>query len=129
MDSAHRRQGIAKRLCGMIWSASDDVVSGLVTSHPHAVRALEAATNARCDPSLTSHYAPSLIKESALPYVRDAPLVAGGTTIDSRFFVDHTQIDTLVEEEIARRAWALGRVGAGHEFFAFIFHQPMRRSP
>jgi GNAT superfamily N-acetyltransferase len=127
VDKDLRNQGIAKRLCGMVWAADDDVASGLITSHPYAVRALEAATGERCQVATIREHASALIAASGVPYVQKLGLASEGVTIDTTFFVDHSEINVLVAEEIKRQdgrfPWELGTLPDGHEFFAFTFHR------
>jgi hypothetical protein len=127
VDKNFRNQGIAKRLCGMVWAADDDVASGLITSHPYAVRALEAATGERCQVAAIREHASALISASGVPYVQKLVLESKGVTINTNFFVDHSEINLLIDQEIKRTddgrfPWELGTLPDGHEFFAFTFH-------
>ena len=114
-----RRQGIASTLCNMAYHPHD-LASGLVSSHPFAVRALERARDRRCSPSLISKHAAGLIAASGIPYVQGCPLQLGEerSIIETKFFVDHTEVNNFLAEE---EDWQMGPLKDGEEFFAFVF--------
>jgi len=95
-----------------------------VSSHPHAVRALERAKSKSCDPKEISKHAESLITASGITYVQGCPLVlsADCSVINTHFFVDHTEVNELLNKE---SDWKLGPLNDGEEFFAFVFAESL----
>jgi hypothetical protein len=127
VHSSYRSQGIASTLCRMAWDIQADFACGLVTSHPHAVRALERATQRRCDPAVIQQHAEGLIEASGIPYLRGCSLPRPGEScaISTGFFVDHTEVNQLLGR---MRGWRLGSLLDGEEFFAATFSASSRRS-
>ena len=121
VSSSYRRNGIATRLCRLAWAtkepSAEDFACGLVTSHPHAVRALERATGRVCDKAGAEQHAVGLIAASGIPYVQGCTV--NDSKIDTQFYVDHTEINKIVREQ--QRNWVLGDLPDGKEFFAFTF--------
>jgi len=115
----YRSKGIAKQLLSKTWSP-ENLAWGLVTSHPHAVRALEAATSRLCIPQIISKYAPVLMKATKIPYIQNCETTITGTqsVIHSEFFVDHSEVNELVKKD---EKWSLATLADGDEFFAFTF--------
>lgn len=122
----YRSHGIAGRLCRLGWaSCKNDFACGLVTSHPHAVRALERATVRLCDMDGVKQHAAGLIAASGIPYVQGCTVA--DCKIDTQFHVDHTEINEFIRQE---KNWMLGGkdLPDGKEFFAFTFLTSLRRS-
>ncbi|KAG5178017.1 hypothetical protein JKP88DRAFT_270620 [Tribonema minus] len=128
VHSEYRGRGIGKRLCRMAWAVDRYYACGLVTSHPHAVRALEAATERACDRSLAISSAQALISHSGIPYVSQALVhfEGGKCLIDTQFFVDHSEVEAVLS---GITHWRLGPLEEGKEFFAFTFAQSPKTSP
>mmetsp|Transcript_7534 Transcript_7534/g.18680 ORF Transcript_7534/g.18680 Transcript_7534/m.18680 type:complete len:243 (-) Transcript_7534:306-1034(-) len=122
VSAEHRSRGIASRLCRHSWAIDATFACGLVTSHPHAVRAVERATGRLCNPTISMQHADRMISASGIPYMQSRtvarPASPGGCTIDTGFFVDHTEVNRLIS---AQPNWHLGDLPEGHEFFAFTF--------
>jgi GNAT superfamily N-acetyltransferase len=121
VDSQYRSQGVASKLCQLAWDVDAVAGCGIVTSHPHAIKALEKATRRHCKPGMIDH-ARSLLKASRIPYLQDCMVScqsdgSGMCVVDSNFFVDHTEVDQLVTFQPARLG--LRQLEAGHEFVAF----------
>mmetsp|Transcript_14626 Transcript_14626/g.31873 ORF Transcript_14626/g.31873 Transcript_14626/m.31873 type:complete len:222 (+) Transcript_14626:115-780(+) len=115
----HRSRGIASRLCRLSWDIRSNFACGLVSSHPHAVRALERATQLRCDPELSMRHASGLVEACEVPYVRGCAMSSSGAcAINTSYFVDHTCVNQLVADT---PDWRLGALGDGEEYFAFVF--------
>ena len=93
-----------------------------------AVRALERAKGKRCNPTLISKHAHSLVAASGIPYVQNCPLHLsdGGAVVNTRFFVDHEEVDDLVRKE---EDWRLGPLQEGEEFCAFVFEEVLVIEP
>lgn len=127
VHSSYRSQGIASALCRRAWDIQADFACGLVTSHPHAVRALERATQRRCDPALIQQHAEGLVEASGIPYLRGCGLPRPGEScaINTCFFVDHTEVNQLLG---CMRGWRLGSLLDGEEFFAATFSASSWRS-
>lgn len=55
--------------------------------------------------------------------MQSARLIVSGNAslIKTDFFVDHSELLPLLEQESKTRGWALGELLEGHEFFAFSF--------
>ena len=115
VHSDHRRKGIATTLYCKTWDP-DCSIWGLVTSHPAAVRALEKATRRKCDPARIARSADRLLATTPVGYARGRRVV--GTTIDTAFQVDHTEVNRALAET---KDWQLGDLLDGWEFFAFVF--------
>lgn len=131
VSTLHRSRGIASALCRHSWDIDSTFACGLVSSHPHAVRALERATGRLCNPALVMQHADHLITASCIPYMQNStvsqPAGSGGCTIDTGFLVDHTEVNKLISTQ---PNWELGELPEGHEFIAFTFcaSTPPRRS-
>lgn len=120
VHSDYRNKGIASTLCRMAWNIQTEFACGLVTSHPHAVRALERATQKRCDPALIQPHAESLIGACGIPYLAGCrlPRPEESCAVNTGFFVDHTEVNLLLANT---RGWRLGSLQDGEEFFAVTF--------
>ena len=125
----YRRQGVASKLCRMIWASEHTTVCGLVTSHPYAVKALEKACLLHCDPRRILVNAEELLKQSPVPYVRGRPIVSNEhqSVIGTDFDVDHTDIQKILTE--SRDSWRLGELADKWEFFAFVFEDQRTGEP
>jgi hypothetical protein len=123
----YRGQGIARKLCHMAWGPGGFFAAGLITSHPHAVKALEGATQRECDRALIEEHAPDLVRYSKLPYVQNKQLCCddGKCLIDTQFFVDHTEVERILSRS---KGWQLGPLEDGKEFMAFTFAVSPRNS-
>nr|VFJ93129.1 MAG: Acetyltransferase (GNAT) family protein [Candidatus Kentron sp. LFY] len=128
----YRKQGIAKQLLFSIWALSNDFAWGLLTANPYAIRALEKATRRRCSPERIARNQRKLfniacenlgdcygIDKESPPIVVDKT----GSKIDTRFFVDHSQIPEMVRRALSNGTpWVLGDLEEGWEWFAFTFN-------
>jgi len=112
VDAKYRSKGIAKCLCRHALSL-ESFACGIVSSHPHAVRALESATMRSCDIGLAREYFRELVEQSGIPYVQGKRFVEPAL-IDTGFGVDHTELQNLYGT-----SWSLGEILGGHEYFAF----------
>nr|VFK35476.1 MAG: Methyltransferase domain-containing protein [Candidatus Kentron sp. MB]VFK77288.1 MAG: Methyltransferase domain-containing protein [Candidatus Kentron sp. MB] len=125
----YRNQGIAKDLLFSIWSFSNDLVWGLITANPYAIRALEKATRRRCSPERIKRNKDKLrnIAIKDLSYYKigkSTPIKVGEKTskINTEFFVDHSQVPEMMEKASANGIpWELGNLDEGWEWFAFTF--------
>ena len=118
--SQFRNQGIASKLCQLSWDVDAVAGCGIVTSHPHAIKALEKATRRRCKHGMMD-CAHSLLQASCIPYLHNRNVSCGQSggicTVDTGFFVDHTDVDKLISIQSPRLG--LKQLEAGHEFVAF----------
>lgn len=78
---------------------------GLVTSHPHAVRALERAVRYKClnvDPEA----AKTILQKSKIPYLHASrvELCCDGrrSLVNTKFFVNHTDVEKALQKEIQK---------------------------
>lgn len=128
VDAEYRSCGVAKKLCRMAWAVERFFAAGLVTSHPHAVRALERATERACSRDKIKDHAAELLHFSGVPYAtgRQLRLDNGRCLIDTDFFVDHTEVEQTLAQMID---WRLGPLEDGKEFFAFVFAVSPKVSP
>lgn len=120
----YRNQHVAKRLLHSLWSFSDGFGWGFVTANPYAVRALEKATRRRCDPEVIRAKLDAVQEfGESIPYIagRAAHVGNGESRIDTQFFVDHSQLDSMMENASQTERWEMGTIGEGEEWLAFTF--------
>lgn len=119
--SDSRNRGVAKKICGMALDASYGAW-GLVTSHPHAVRALERSTDRLCDHVLIGQSFKGFIEQSKILYMQNSHVHvdSGECTVDTQFHIDHMEVNRLID---IQNNWTLGQLPDGHEFIAFTFAQ------
>ena len=122
VNSSYRNRGIGAHL---ISTALDprDVCAGLATSHPYAVRALEKATRKECVVDFVRIWGQTVLDASGVPYLHGRVVSLGlgstaGCRIDTQFFVDHTEVNGILETLDER--WKLGRIADGEEFVALV---------
>jgi hypothetical protein len=104
----------------------DLVAFGLLSSHPHAVRALEHAAALRCDRARIAGAAATLQAAAGVPYFRaeDIAIDGGRCVVRNAFFADHAGVDAILAEYSgAGRPFALGPLGEGEEFIAAVFSE------
>lgn len=120
VHSDYRNQGVASKLCQLAWDVRAVAGCGIVSSHPHAIRALEKATRRHCKPGLIDH-ARSLVAASHIPYLQGRKIHCkqphNMCQVDTGFFVDHTAVNQLISSQPSRLG--LGPLEEGHEFVAF----------
>lgn len=115
------------RLC-----SRDLVAFGLLSSHPHAVRALEHAAHLDCQPKLIAKAAPALQASARVPYFRAEDIIVdtGRCVVSNGFFVDHTAVDDILSAYLAQgHPFELGPLDQGEEFIAVVFPTIQRRRP
>ena len=113
-----RNHGCAKALIGK--AAETCRFIALVTSHPHAVKAMESVANGSCQLSTMQQWGSQLIKASDIAYLQTAVLKVSETEslVDTRFNVEHTE---ALEALAKVPAWSLGHsLPDGHEFLAIV---------
>jgi GNAT superfamily N-acetyltransferase len=99
VDQQHRSKGIATALIRKAWDTTQDFACGLVSSHPHAVRALETAIRRLCDPAMTMEHGVQLLELCGIPYLKVCkflPVPEGGCTLNTSYYGDHTEVNQLV---------------------------------
>jgi GNAT superfamily N-acetyltransferase len=120
VHSDFRSHGVGSKLCQTAWDVNAVDGCGIVTSHPHAIRALEKATRRHCKPGSLG-LARSLVAASCIPYLQGNAIhcVPPGSMcqVDNGFFVDHSDVSHLIPSQPSRLR--LGPLEDGHEFVAF----------
>lgn len=74
---------------------------GLVTSHPHAVLALEKATQQLVTYEVTTPLAHPMMMASSIPYFKDAqasPALLKKCMVNTQFYADHTEVEGTVAQ-------------------------------
>jgi GNAT superfamily N-acetyltransferase len=114
-----RSKGIATEMLAKVWT-KDNVAWGLVSSHPHTVRALERATQRICVPQIINKHAELLMKASEIPYIQGCKftITESQSVMHTNYFTDHTEVNDYLCKE---KTWGLGKLEDGDEFFAFTF--------
>ena len=144
VSSAYRGRGVAGTLLSIAKNSVEDVVvSGLVSSHPHAVIALTNACNRiPVDLKLIADHAEDVIKACNIPYLSGAQLVGSIFTTQSSlaveneqqpvsliktdFYVDHCEVLAALKD--VRKKWILGPILDGHEYFVVVPANSVRQS-
>ena len=87
--------------------ARNVVAIGLLSSHPHAVRALAHACARPCVRAWTVQAARAFARGAGVPYFREADICTAGGRCVARtgFFVDHAHVDAILS---AQRPFELG---------------------
>jgi 2-polyprenyl-3-methyl-5-hydroxy-6-metoxy-1,4-benzoquinol methylase len=123
----HRNNGVGKRLLFSSWAFSNNYAWGLITASPYAIRALEKATRRRCVPARISKSKKMLLAfgNNTISYISSTKEIAinkKGSAINTNFFVDHTEMDEMIERVTNKETpWLLGKLQEGWEWFAFTF--------
>lgn len=106
-----------------LFDGDDAFACCLVSSHPHAVRALETVTCKYCDVIRARQHYTRLVNTSNIPYMQGKELVENTCQVNTHFHIDHTDVKTLLNKIITKgQKWVLGDgLLAGHEFFACVF--------
>jgi GNAT superfamily N-acetyltransferase len=121
--SEYRGQKVAQRMLNAAIAPTVGC-AGLVTSHPHAVKALERAMRKKVDPAMCKILAAKVIEESRIEYLKYRDFVFHGNSclVNTAFAVDHAEpeaaLAALVDTNTAD--WVLGSLLDGHEFVAVI---------
>jgi 2-polyprenyl-3-methyl-5-hydroxy-6-metoxy-1,4-benzoquinol methylase/GNAT superfamily N-acetyltransferase len=117
-----QNKGVATRLLNSIWAFSDDYGWGLVSANPFAIRALEKATRRRCDPGAIAQALPD-IQEGIwrhVPYLdsKSPACGPGRSLVNTKFYVDQSQVPSMLERAVRDHPWVLGSIADGEEWFA-----------
>ena len=123
----HRHLDVGKTLLFSVWGFSDYFAWGLITANPYAVRALEKATRRRCSPGRIARNKRKLkaIGIEQTTYVKEDTVLevtSGTSRIDTKFFLDHSELPAMLSAAQASVPWVLGDLPEGWEWFAFTFH-------
>lgn len=124
LRAEYRNMGVATRMLRICCEGVGEVFAcGLVSSHPYAVKALEAATSKKYDKNLSAQHAARLVRHSRIPYVQDRPVLIDATkcVMKTDYSVDHTLVDII---RLSLRDWQLGSLDEGEAHFAFVFRPP-----
>ncbi|MFL6090446.1 MAG: class I SAM-dependent methyltransferase [Aeromicrobium sp.] len=125
----YRNLRFATELLFSAWNFSGAYAWGLATANPYAVRALETTTRRHCSRRLIVERGDELCEAlgESIPYAA-AGLARDEegkvlTTIDTVFYLDHTDVQTMKENAGRKdRPWGLGKeLPEGHEWFAAVF--------
>jgi hypothetical protein len=122
VDALFRGRRIARTLLRNCFGPSD-VWGGLLSSHPYAVRAFEAASDSVCDPTLVLRIGLTVLEAAAIDYAANA-LATGfqrnQCVMDTQFFVNHSDITRLLEGNTLGD-WTLGNdLRDGEEFICVV---------
>lgn len=123
----HRKRDVGKTLLFSIWGFSDHFAWGLVTANPYAIRALEKATRRRCTPGRIRRHKRKLktVGIEQTTYIKETTVVditPARSCIDTKFFLDHSQLATKLENATSTAPWLMGLIDEGWEWLAFTFH-------
>ena len=101
----------------------DLVAMGLLSCHPHAVRALSRACARPCVRAWIAEAAPALVKSAGVPYFQAGAIryENGQCMADTGFFVDHTEVNAILNKEGEPQFELGSRLEDGHEFIAIAF--------
>jgi 2-polyprenyl-3-methyl-5-hydroxy-6-metoxy-1,4-benzoquinol methylase len=127
IHEAHRRLNVGKTLLFSIWGFSDHFAWGLITANPYAIRALEKATRRRCSPERIGKNKRKLktIGIEQTTYVKEETVMevtAETSRINTKFFLDHSELDTMLASATVSAPWLMGNIQEGWEWLAFTFN-------
>ena len=122
VDALFRGRHVARTLLKNCFGRSD-VWGGLLSSHPYAVRAFEAASECKCDPTLVLRIGLTILEAADVDYAANA-LATGfqrnQCVMDTQFFVNHSDITRLLEGNTLGD-WTLGNdLCDGEEFICVV---------
>ena len=144
VSSSHRGRGIAGTLLSLAKNSVEDVaVTGLVSSHPYAIRALSNACNRiNLDLKFIGDHAKDVIRACDIPYLSNIQLIGpifnkqSSSTVNSNqqpvslvntdFFVDHKEVLAILKH--LNEKWKLGSLLDGHEFVVVLPAVSVRHS-
>lgn len=109
VDALFRVRRIARTLLKNCFGRSD-VWGGLLSSHPYAVRAFEAATECACDPTLILRIGLAVLQAADIDYAANAATTGfqrSQCVLDTQFFVNHSNILRLLRGNTLG-GWTLG---------------------
>lgn len=120
VHSDYRHRGLATRLLFMARGPYSRAC-GLVTSNPFAIKALEKSMHQKCQPEIIQLMTQSIINDSKIPYLQQSVIVDHTCLVNTRFFVDHTQIIKILIQLTDNDTWTMGtKLPDGFEFVALI---------
>jgi len=98
----------------------DVVAMGLLSSHPHAVRALAHACARPCVRAWIAEAASALALQAGVPYFRATDIRLDGNLCIAQtgFYVDHEQVNAILG---LQQPFELGPLEDGQEFIAITF--------
>jgi len=125
----YRKIGVAKRLLTQAWSQTNDGAWGILSVNPYAIRALEASTKRRCQPSIISKNKELLLRTGRkyLPFLKavtnpQSLITEKYSRIFTDFPVDQSKISKKIDDVTSNGVpWLLGGLKLGYEWFAFTF--------
>ncbi|KAI9812988.1 MAG: hypothetical protein M1832_006425 [Thelocarpon impressellum] len=140
VDRDYRQRGLATGLLDSLKQDGDEIY-GIVTSHAAACLAAAKAYGRgsnNIDTAFIQDHGPAIMEASPIDYIVDAkphgsffdPKVNDGTisSVDTGFFVDHTEPLDALQEAREHMDWPLGDLVEGHEFLLVIEAPRRRRS-
>jgi len=122
VNSNVRNKGIAKNLINILVDP-DTNVCGMVTSHPYAIRSLEKGTGYKVIPFVISAIVPLIINNLKIPYINNSLYHCHnnrGCLLNTKFYVDHTDILKIIEEQKEIGNWLLEDLPDGYEYIVLI---------
>lgn len=125
VHSSYRKLGIGKTLLYSIWGISDYYAWGLATANPLTVKTLESATFRKVNRhEITNNESHLSVLAEDIDFIRDfrkdVRFENAPVDINTRFFVDHHQIDSEIEA-FSIRDFKSSHLEEGYEWLAFTF--------
>ncbi|MCJ1428456.1 hypothetical protein MMC29_006366 [Sticta canariensis] len=129
VHSDFRERGLATHLLIQL-RHDDDAIYGIMSSHPAACLAAAQALRSGINTGFIRDIAEAMMKASPIGYVKDAelrgnlfdPAETSGivSSVDTRFFVDHTEPLKALAWVRTGLDWPLGELLDGYEFFLIL---------
>jgi len=119
VNKNYRRRGVAAHLISTALDGKD-ICAGLVTSHPYAVRALENACRKACNVDFTFRWGQTILGICGVEYLRELVVTNENCAVNTNFYVDHTEVNQIIERMGAEGRWFLGSLEDGEEFVAVV---------
>ena len=122
-----RRNRIAQRLLHGVCNEVEKCTAwGLISANPYAIRALERATQRRCDPGRIKRNIAVIRRLGAVgvPYVNagcELSITSKCAAINTEFFVDHVDVEVMLKYVSVSTPWLLGTLMEGWEWLGFTF--------
>ncbi|AFM11203.1 Methyltransferase type 12 [Turneriella parva DSM 21527] len=129
VGASYRRLGIGTRLLFSAWGFSNDKAWGIITSNPFTIRTLESATMRHVKAKIVHEFRPLIqqcLKQMIFFTSAHLKIDSQNAKIDSKFYVDQSNIRGDLLKAFKDRNWQLGSLNRGEEWLAFTFQgQPL----
>lgn len=124
VDTVYRGNGIGRKLLNSIWGFSNDAAWGLATSNPYTVKTLEASTFRKVKSQEIIKHLDEIKEIGQFVKFADGFKVDENTSVvNSKFFVDHSDVEINIENTFEAQNWILGKLDSGYEWLAFTFQE------